>query len=81
SFVSASGSGWNASASGGTVTATHPNSGGLSAGQCLPTLVLTVAVAPVDQFPGGSDGVQNCAQLSADGAFVDEDCVAHVITN
>jgi len=81
SFVSASGSGWSASASGGTVTATHPNSGGLGAGQCLPTLVLSVEVAPVDQFPGGSDGVRNCARLSADGAVVDEDCVAHVITN
>jgi len=81
SFVSASGSGWSASASGGTVTATHPNSGGLGAGQCLPTLVLTVEVVPANQFPGGSDGVQNCARLSADGTFVDEDCVSHVITN
>ncbi|PAU83317.1 hypothetical protein CK500_11035 [Halorubrum salipaludis] len=80
-FVSASGSGWSASASGGTVTATHQNGSGLSAGQCLPTLVLTVEVVPVDQFPGGSDGVQNCARLSADGTLVDEDCVAHVITN
>lgn len=80
SFVSASGSGWTASVSGGTVTAVHPNGTGLGPGDCLPTLTLTVAVAPADRFPGGSDGVQNCARVSADGTVVDEDCVTHVIT-
>jgi uncharacterized repeat protein (TIGR01451 family) len=81
SFVGASGSGWSASASGGVVTATHANAGGLAPGDCLPTLTLTVDVAPVDQFPGGSDAVQNCAELIADGAVVDESCVTHVIFN
>ena len=81
SFVSVSGSGWSATASGGVVTATHANSGGLAPGACLPTLTLTVDVVPAAQFPGGSDAVQNCAELLADGAVVDESCVTHVIFN
>jgi len=81
SFVSASGSGWSASASGGVVTATHPNTGGLAPGDCLPTLTLTVDVVAAAQFPGGSDAVQNCAQLTVDGSVVDEHCVSHVIHN
>jgi len=81
SFVSASGNGWSASASGGVVTATHSNTGGLAPGGCLPTLTLTVDVVPAAQFPGGSDAVQNCAELIADGAVVDESCVTHVIWN
>ena len=80
-FVSASGSGWNVSASGGTVTAVHANSNGLTGGQCLPLLTLTVAVDSVSDFPGGSDGVQNCAQVSTGGPVIDEDCITHVITN
>ncbi|WP_340100659.1 hypothetical protein [Salinibaculum salinum] len=81
SFVSASGSGWSASASGGVVTATHPNNGNLAPGGCLPTLTLTVELVAAEQFPGGSDAVQNCAELIADGAIVDESCVTHVIWN
>jgi len=81
SFVSASGSGWTASASGGVVTATHPNNGALGPGGCLPTLTLTVDVVPAAQFPGGSDAVQNCAELVVDGAVVAESCVTHVIWN
>ncbi|WP_254824249.1 DUF11 domain-containing protein [Haloglomus halophilum] len=81
SFVSAAGSGWTVSVSGGVVTATHPNNGALSPGSCLPTLTLTVDVVPAAQFPGGSDAVQNCAQLVVDGAVVNEGCVTHVITN
>jgi len=81
SFVSASGSGWSASASGGVVTATHPNNGALAPGGCLPTLTLTVELVAAEQFPGGSDAVQNCAELIADGAVVDESCVTHVIWN
>lgn len=81
SFVSVSGSGWSASASGGVVTATHANTGGLAPGACLPTLTLTVDVVPAAQFPGGSDAVQNCAELVVGGAVVDEGCVTHVIWN
>jgi uncharacterized repeat protein (TIGR01451 family) len=81
SFVSHSGSGWSVSESGGVVTATHPNNGTLTGGSCLPTLTLTVDVVPANQFPGGSDGVQNCAQLISGGAIVDENCVYHVIHN
>jgi hypothetical protein len=81
SFVSASGSGWSASASGGVVTATHPNTGGLAPGGCLPTLTLTVELVAAEQFPGGSDAVQNCAELLADGVVVDESCLTHVIWN
>ena len=81
SFVSASGSGWSASVSGGVVTATHSNTGGLAPGDCLPTLTLTVDVLPAAQFPGGSDAVQNCAQLTVDGTLVDDGCVSHVIHN
>ena len=80
SFVSASGSGWTASVSGGTVTAVHANSGGLGAGACLPLLTLIVEVAPVDRFPSGSDGVRNCARVFADGTVIDEDCVSHTVT-
>jgi hypothetical protein len=81
SSVSHSGSGWNVSVSGGVITATHPNNGGLAAGACLPTLTITVDVVPANQFPGGSDAVQNCADLVVDGAVVDQGCVTHVITN
>ena len=81
SYVSHSGSGWNVSVSGGVITATHPNNGGLAAGACLPTLTITVDVVPANQFPGGSDAVQNCADLVVDGAVVDQGCVTHVITN
>jgi uncharacterized repeat protein (TIGR01451 family) len=81
SYVSHSGSGWNVSVSGGVVTATHPNNGSLTPGGCLPTLTLTVELVPAEQFPGGSDAVQNCAQLIANNAVVDEGCVTHVIWN
>jgi uncharacterized repeat protein (TIGR01451 family) len=81
SYVSHSGSGWSVSVSGGVVTATHPNNGALSPGGCLPTLTVTVELVPVEQFPGGSDAVRNCAQLIANGAVVDEGCVTHVIFN
>jgi uncharacterized repeat protein (TIGR01451 family) len=81
SYVSHSGSGWNVSVSGGVVTAVHPNNGNLTPGGCLPTLTLTVDVVPANQFPGGSDAVQNCAELVANGVVVDENCVTHVITN
>ena len=81
SLVSVSGSNWSASASGGVVTATHPNNGDLAPGGCLPTLTLTVELVEAEQFPGGSDAVQNCAQLIANGATVDESCVSHVIFN
>ncbi|SIR77417.1 DUF11 domain-containing protein [Natronorubrum thiooxidans] len=81
SFVSESGSGWTASVSGGIVTAVHPNSAGLGPGDCLPTLTLTVDIAPADRFPGGSDGVQNCARLFVGDSVVDDGCVTHVITN
>lgn len=81
SFVAAAGTGWSASASGGTVTAVHTNGTGLDPGDCLPTLTLTVDVAPADRFPGGSDAVQNCARLAVGGTVVDEHCVSHVITN
>ena len=81
SYVSHSGSGWSVSVSGGVVTATHPNNGNLAPGGCLPTLTLTVDVVPASVFPGGSDAVQNCAELIANGVVVDENCVTHVITN
>ena len=81
SYVSHTGSGWNVTVSGGVVTATHPNTGGLAAGAWLPTLTLTVDVLPANQFPGGSDAVQNCADLIVNGAIVDQGCITHVITN
>ena len=79
SYVSHSGSGWSVSVSGGVVTATY--SGGVGAGTWLPTLTLTVDVVPASQFPGGSDAVQNCAQLVVNNAVVHEGCITHVITN
>ena len=81
SYVSHTGSGWNVTVSGGVVTATHPNTGGLAAGDWLPTLTLTVDVLPAAQFPGGSDAIQNCAQLIVNNAVVHESCIMHVITN
>lgn len=63
SFVSASGTGWTASASGGTVTLTHPNDAGLAPGECLPDVALTVAVADRADFPSGE--VTNCATVHA----------------
>jgi uncharacterized repeat protein (TIGR01451 family) len=81
SYVSHTGSGWNVTVSGGVVTATHPNTGGLAAGAWLPTLTLTVDVDPASVFPGGSDAVQNCADLIVNGAIVDQGCITHVITN
>jgi hypothetical protein len=80
-FVSGSGNGWSVSVNNGVVTATHPNTGGIAPGNCLPVLTVTVDVVPASQFPGGSDGVQNCAQLTVDGTVIHEDCLYHVITN
>jgi uncharacterized repeat protein (TIGR01451 family) len=81
SYVSHTGSGWNVTVSGGVVTATHPNTGSLAAGDWLPTLTLTVDVLPANQFPGGSDAIQNCAQLIVNNAVVHESCITHVIWN
>ena len=41
---------------------------------------MTVEVASVDNFPGGSDQVENCAELYSSGSFVTEDCVTHTVT-
>ncbi len=35
----------------------------ISPGGFLPTLIITVTIAPIEQFPWGSDAVDNCAQV------------------
>ncbi len=56
-YVSASGSGWNCSASGQTVTCTHP--GPVPPGGALPPITLTVQVA------ADAQEVKNCARVKA----------------
>jgi uncharacterized repeat protein (TIGR01451 family) len=49
----------------------------------IPQLVIGVQVAPIQQWPGGSDLATNCAQVAYPGdtdTSNDESCVAHVIT-
>jgi uncharacterized repeat protein (TIGR01451 family) len=78
SFVSASGD-WSGTVSGGVVTATNDSYGGLAPGECL-TMEMTVEVAPIDEFPGGSDAIENCATLLQNDQVVAEDCLTHDIT-
>jgi uncharacterized repeat protein (TIGR01451 family) len=67
----AEGDGWDVTASGGVVTAEHPNPG-LAPGDCLPPLLVEVAI-PRD-YP--HDRLRNCARLVLDGAVAAEDCAA-----
>jgi uncharacterized repeat protein (TIGR01451 family) len=62
-YVSASGSGWACSLSGGVVTCTTP--GSLAAGASLPAITLTVKLGPVLMVPAQ---VANCASVSGSGS-------------
>lgn len=75
-FAGASGNGWQASASGGTITATHANPNGLDPGECLPVLTVDVEIAPITEFPTDSELLRNCADLlgSDETAANDTDC-------
>ena len=80
-FVSGGSSPWSCSAVGQTVTCTHP--GPLPALTSAPLIALQVAVAPVSEFPGGSDKVTNCATVRSKGDVQqanNADCDETIIT-
>ena len=73
---------WSCTASGQQVTCTYTGPD-ISPGGFLPTLIINVTIAPIAQFPGGSDAVENCAKVNyADDAEQanNEGCVTSVIT-
>jgi len=53
---------WSCTASGQTVKCTYSGPD-VAPGGFLPTLIINVSIASVDQFPAGSDTVRNCAEL------------------
>ena len=73
---------WACSASGQQVTCKYTGPD-ISPGGFLPALIITVTIAPIDQFPGGSDAVDNCAQVRHPDDVNpenDQSCVSTVIT-
>ncbi|WP_396613923.1 DUF11 domain-containing protein (plasmid) [Haloferax sp. S1W] len=62
-FTSASGTDWRVTVDNGTITAIHPNSGGLAPGECLPPLVIEIEIAPFEEFPADIELLRNCAAL------------------
>ena len=73
---------WACAASGQQVTCTYTGPD-ISPGGFLPTLIINVTIDPIDRFPGGSDAVENCAQVrhpdDADPGN-DQSCVTVIIT-
>lgn len=75
-LVSATGSGWNCTSSGSTVTCVH--NGLVPANTSLPLITIVVTV------PQGVSHVQNCAAVAAKGDYNprnDKDCVDTEVTN
>lgn len=73
---------WACSASGQQVTCEYTGPD-ISPGGFLPALIITVTIAPIEAFPGGSGAVENCAQIQhPDDANPanDESCVSTIIT-
>ncbi len=73
---------WDCSASGQQVTCEYTGPD-ISPGGFLPALIIAVTIAPIEQFPGGSDTVDNCAQVRQPDDVNpenDESCVSTVIT-
>lgn len=53
---------WSCASSGQTVTCEYRGSD-IAPGGFLPTLMINVVIAKVEQFPAGSDAVRNCAEV------------------
>ncbi len=74
---------WACTASGQQVTCEYTGPD-ISPGGFLPALTITVTIAPIEAFPGGSGAVENCAQIrhpdDANPAN-DESCVSIIITS
>ena len=74
---------WACTASGQQVTCEYTGPD-ISPGGFLPALIITVTIAPIEAFPGGSGAVENCAQIrhpdDANPAN-DESCVSTIITS
>ena len=73
---------WACSAFGQQVTCTYTGPD-ISPGGFLPTLIINVTIAPIDQFPGGSDAVDNCAEVRHPDDVIpanNTSCVTTVIT-
>ncbi len=73
---------WACTASGQQVTCVYTGPE-ISPGGFLPALIITVTIAPIEQFPGDSDAVDNCAQvLHPDdlNPVNDRSCVSTIIT-
>ena len=74
---------WACSASGQQVTCTYTGLD-ISPGGFLPTLIITVTINPVDQFPEVSNAVDNCAEVQHPvdvNPDNNESCVTTVITS
>ena len=73
---------WACTASGQQVTCEYTGPD-ISPGGFLPALIITVTIAPIEAFAGGSGAVENCAQIrhpdDANPAN-DESCVSTVVT-
>ena len=73
---------WACSASGQQVTCEYTGPE-IFPGGFLPALMINVTVAPIEKFPGGSEAVDNCAQVQhPDDVNPDNDqsCVSTIIT-
>ena len=73
---------WACSASGQQVTCVYTGPD-IYPGGFLPALMINVTIAPIEKFPGGSDAVDNCAQVLHPNDVNpgnDESCVSTVIT-
>ena len=53
---------WACTTSGQQVTCVYTGPY-ISPGGFLPAFTITVTIAPIEKFPGGSDAVDNCVQL------------------
>ena len=74
---------WSCFVSGQVVTCTY-NGPAVSPSGFLPTLIINVTIDPVDEFPGGSDAVENCATVrhpDDTNSANDESCVQTIITS
>lgn len=74
-----SGTGWSCSSSDGTVTCEHQNGDGLTPGECLPDLTLSVDVDPASPAGYRAENWAAIAELPRDALPADKDCVTHSI--
>lgn len=82
SFTDPYSSDWSCSAAGQTVTCIYSGSDIAPTG-VLPTLMINVQIATVEDFPAGGDQVENCATVRYDSDVDpgnDQGCVSTIVT-